>query len=206
MPPANPSAFAHLVFVDFENVPTVDLAPVAGLPVHVTLLIGERQRRLELGLVRQIHQHAAQVTLVEVGTSGRNALDLVLACHLGKAAERQPAAAFYIVSRDRDFDPLISHLRSGQLAVSRHDSFADLPCLAPAGDDREPGRRGSDRLAKVVATLEKPHRSRPKRMKSLLAHINALFGNTLSEPELNDVVAELVQRGILRVDGDKIAY
>lgn len=202
-----PSTFAHRVFVDFENVPTVDLAPVAGQPVHVTLLIGERQRRLELALVRQIHQHAEQVTLVEVGATGRNALDLVLACHLGKALEQHATAEFYIVSKDRDFDPLISHLTAERIAVSRHDSFAQLPCLkARPGGAGAPGRTETERLTKVIAALAKPNGSRPKRMKRLLAHINSMFANGLSESELTTVVDELVRRGILRVDGEKIAY
>src|SRR4051812_27262518 len=92
-PPPRPSLAApdvrpmNHVFVDFENVPSVDLSLIRGRPVDVTLLIGEKQRRLDLDLVRQIHEHATQVSLVEVGASGRNALDLVLAWHLGHAAE-----------------------------------------------------------------------------------------------------------------------
>jgi hypothetical protein len=34
------AASAHHVFVDYENVHTVDLALIADQPVHVTLLIG----------------------------------------------------------------------------------------------------------------------------------------------------------------------
>lgn len=117
------------VFVDFENVPNVDLALIRDRAADVTLLIGEKQRRIDLELVRQIHAHATQVTLIEVGASGRNALDLVLAWHLGHAAERYPGDMFFVVSKDKDFDPLIKHLRSRGLEVARVDAFDALPFL-----------------------------------------------------------------------------
>jgi hypothetical protein len=63
------------VFVDFENVHEVDLGLVEGKPVQVTLLIGKNQKKIDLALVQQIRRLAAQVALVEVGASGRNALD-----------------------------------------------------------------------------------------------------------------------------------
>jgi len=76
------------VFVDFENVPEVDLGLVEGKPVHVTILIGKNQKKIDLPLVQQIRRLAAQVELVEVGASGRNALDLTLAYYLGQAVLR----------------------------------------------------------------------------------------------------------------------
>jgi len=50
---------------------------------------------------------------VEVGVSGRNALDLTLSFYLGQAVLRAPKALFCIVSRDKDFEPYGSCLRKG---------------------------------------------------------------------------------------------
>ncbi|HEX2853753.1 MAG TPA: PIN domain-containing protein [Opitutaceae bacterium] len=124
-----PDAPTHFVFVDFENVPEVDLAAIAGRAVHVTLLLGNKQKKLDLELVKQIKAFHAQVDLVEVGGSGRNALDLTLACYLGRAIERAPAAGFAIVSKDKDFAPMIAHLVTQKIEVARYDSFAALPFL-----------------------------------------------------------------------------
>jgi len=62
-----------------------------GKSVHVTLLIGKKQTKLDLALVQQMRRVPDQVELVEVGASGHNALDLTLAYYLGRAAERSPA-------------------------------------------------------------------------------------------------------------------
>ena len=104
--------FSHFVFVDFENVPDVDLAAIAGQAVRVTLLLSKNQKKLSTSLTLQIHRHAKQIELIEVGATGRNALDLVLANYLGQAIERFPTAEFAIVSKDQDFAAMIAHLNA----------------------------------------------------------------------------------------------
>lgn len=215
------------VFVDLENVPNVELALIRDHAAHVTLLIGEKQRRLELEFVRQIHAHAAQVSLVEVGTSGRNALDMVLACYLGSAVERSPKDTFFVVSKDKDFDPLLKHLRARGLEASRVDSFAALP-FAAAPVTEAPKRRRTKtavqskpvepprelelplddpRLPKVITCIQRKDVARPVRRKTLLSHINSLFGNQLSAPALEGMVSSLQDRGIISIDANgRVTY
>lgn len=204
---------------------------MGGKPVHVTLLIGEKQKRLELALVREIHQHANQVRLIEVGASGRNALDLVLAAHLGRATVEHPGADFSIVSQDKDFDPLIAHLRANGMRVTRQPDFSALPFLAgstpaaalPAASPAAPRlastrRRpasGSSRetpspegkLEKLVGRLKADAGPRPKRKDRLLHHINTSFGNRLSATEAASLAEDLVARGVVAIDGNgKVTY
>lgn len=213
------AAATHHVFVDFENVPVIDIGLIAGHTAKVTLLIGKRQQRLDLALVRQIHRLAGQVEMVEVGASGRNALDLTLACYLGRAVQCEPGTTFAIISRDKDFDPLIAHLKETGVAISRHDSFAALPFLAPAkrGTPTKtpqakapPAGRSSqpaDRFAKVAARLEENAASRPRTKARLLARINADFGGRLTDSEKQAMLDELVRRGVLSVAATgKIVY
>lgn len=214
------------VFVDFENVPTVDLGLISDKTTEITLLIGEKQRRLELGLVRQIHQYAAKVILVEVGASGRNALDLVLAWHLGKTAERCPKDAFFVVSKDKDFDPLLTHLRTAGFSIERVDAFALLPFLSPRPVPKKsvlPRRPTvaaapavprpasmpeplasafpeNDRLSKIIDRFQRKTKARPVRRKTLLSHLNGFYQNQLSEPELEAIVATLQRRGIIEIN------
>ena len=221
-----PSVFAHFVFVDFENVPTVDLGVVAGKPVHVTLLIGKNQGKVAFALVEQIHQLAAQVELVKIGASGHNALDLTLAFYLGQAIQRVPAAQFHIVSKDKDFEPMIAHLTSKGHAVGRCDSFAGLPFLpkpkkpspvkgapplkaSPSVKTAGPisATAGEERLEKLSARLKNNSAPRPKNKARLLAHINTAFGGKLDEGGQNQLLAELIQRGVLTLDAkDKVTY
>jgi hypothetical protein len=220
------SAITHFVFVDFENVPEVDLGLVEGKPVHVTILIGKNQRKIDLPLVQQIRRLAAQVELVEVGGSGRNALDLTLAYYLGQAVLQNPNARFCIVSRDKDFEPMMAHLSGQGIKVVRCDSFAALPFLpkprastsvkaAVPIKPNAPVKAGApvradamdDRFERLVARLQNSSAPRPKKKSGLLARIKSDFGHKLTAVEQNEKVDELIRRGVLSIDPKgKIAY
>jgi len=201
----------HHVFVDFENVPVVDLDAIGGMPIEVILLLGKAQKRLELYLVQQIHQHAAQVRLIEMNASGKNALDLALAFHLGRAVAGCPAEDFFhIISRDKDFDPLIAHLRHGGIEILRHDSFSLPAILAPGKPAARPAGKpaaAADIVTIVADRLRKSITNRPKRKSTLLSHINAQFQGQLKDGEAAEIVDALVHRGILGIDPkNKVTY
>ncbi len=192
----------HHVFVDFENIQAIDLGGIGETSVEVTLLLGKTQKRLEIGLVQQIRQHAAQVRLVEMNASGRNALDLALAYHLGAAAADDPAGSFHIISKDKDFDPLIAHLRQAQLKVSRHDTFSIKAILS----EGKPVV-ATDKLSITVNRLRKSTTNRPARQSTLLSHINAQFQGQLADNEASEIMDALAGRGIIRIDAKgKVSY
>lgn len=220
-----PAAPTHFVFVDFENVPEADLRLVAGKPVHVTLLIGKNQAKLDFSLVEQIHQFATQVELVKLGGSGRNALDMTLAYYLGRAVERRPDAQFFIVSKDKDFEPMLAHIVERKIKAVRCDSFAVLPFLPkakkstpakmPKSTPHPPVKVESlpsaaaldERFEKLVNRLRNNLAPRPKKQSRLLSHINTAYGGKLAEGEQRRKLAELVDRGVLSIDGaDKVTY
>lgn len=211
MPTSNITRF---IFVDFENVPTVDLTLVAGQPVHVTLLIGKRQTKLDVSLVQQMRRIPEQVDLIEVGSSGRNALDLTLAYYLGRAAERRPDAHFTIVSRDKDFEAMLAHLAGQGIKADRRDSFAAAfqaipgkksPVTAKA---QPPAKKPPiDRLEKLIARLKNNLAPRPKNRARLLAHINTAYGGKLTDAEQTGIVEALIKRGVLEVEAkDRVRY
>lgn len=219
-------AASSFVFVDFENVPSVDLGLVEGKAVHVTLMIGKNQTKIDFALVEQIQRLADQVELVKLDASGRNALDLTLANYLGRAIERRPDAQFCIVSKDKDFEPMIGHLVAKGIKVVRCDSFAALPFLSKTRKSSA-GKAGASvkaastpkapvapkdpasdvRLEKLSSRLTNSLGPRPKKKAGLLAHINTAFGNKLEPAEQAAKLDELVQRGILAIDeGGRVTY
>ena len=220
------AAITHFVFVDFENIQEVQLALVQNKPVYITLLIGKNQGKLDYALVEQIHRYAAQVELVKLDASGRNALDLTLAYYLGQAVQRTPGAQFSIVSKDKDFEPMIGHLVGKGIKVVRCDSFAALPFL-PKPRKSHPVKGaipvkssipvkvvplfkvgGADgRLDKLKNRLINNLGQRPKKRDRLLAYINTAFGGKLSEEEQNTKLDELTKHEILFIDVEgKVTY
>ena len=219
-----PSASSHVhhVFVDFENVPSVDLTPIADLPVLVTLLIGGVQNKLDTDFVEQIHAHAAKVRLVKLATSGRNALDLTLAYYLGRAVVEHETSELHIVSKDKDFEPLIAHLRARNVHITRSESFAALPFLPqkkPVAATRE--RRVTqkkaavvekvpppDRIGKVLVRLQNSHsRNRPSTDRALRAHLRNALGKESSEEKIEAVLDQLRASRVLTIDSqNRVVY
>lgn len=197
------TTLSQLVFIDFENVPDIDLAPLEGMNAHVTLLIGKNQKKIDLALVQQIRRFAGQVELVEVGATGRNALDLTLAFYLGRAIERSPAAQCSIVSKDKDFDAMISHLTNQGHKISRCERFGALPCLRkpPAPTAPRSALLPDDKRVKVLARLKNPHtRNRPASLEALRTHIKTSLGKESSEEKAQEIIEQLQAERAIAID------
>lgn len=200
-------AFEHHVFVDLENVPEVDLSLIAGKPAHVTVLIGKNQAKLPTTFSLQLHHYARQVRPIEVGASGRNALDLTLACHLGQALGAQRTGHFHIVSRDHDFDAMIAHLAASGVSIRRSEAFAQLPFLsrakspAPKKSAVPTTSTANDRCARIIDRLKNPaNRNRPSSRGKLNAYIKASLGKTASDSSIAECVGKLERDRILSID------
>ncbi len=213
--PPNPSE--HHVFVDFENVPNIDLELIGGKDVHVTFLIGKNQTKISLDLVQCIRSYAAQVELIEVGASGHNALDLTLAYYLGQAVQRSPDTCFWIVSKDKDFGPMISHLhhRAVKVRVERCSGFDQLPFLQPTLKPKatQPSTTIAaaapvDRRTKLVARLrDSSAKNRPTKRAALSAHLKTSLGSKATDAEVAVLISELVEAGTIAIDpADKVSY
>jgi len=211
------TSFSHYVFVDFENVPIIDLGVIAGKPVHVSLLIGKHQTRLDLSLVQEIQRMPGQVELVEVGSSGRNALDITLASHLGRALERAPGADFGIISKDKDFDAMIAHWQARGVTIVRESSFAALTFLqrpkpAKTGKTRppfplsgpkaappakSPPKPKADKFAKFVAHLRN---SPPANLTKLEHMLAAYYKPAAPAGGIKGLIAALEKQEIVTID------
>ena len=194
-----PKPAANYVFIDFENVHEVDLSLIGSKTVHVTLLLGANQTKLDVTLVEKLIEHASSVQLVRLSSSGKNALDFAVAYYLGKAVNADPAAYFHIVSKDTGFDPLIKHIQSRSVRVRRHPDYTALT-FSPLS--KSPSKVPDDLLTRVIAHLRKNATNRPKRKKTLVSHLKAFAGKSTNGPEVDELIESLIKAGHLRI-GDK---
>jgi len=172
----------NYIFVDFENVQEVDLDRIAGKPVRVTFVLGERHKNLPVTLVKLLLKYGAQVALVETGRSGKNALDLVLAQYIGAAKQADPHGYFHIISRDKDFDALISHLQANDTLAARRAVFCAVPVLM----------NKDERVKHVITYFQSKQVTRARKRTTLEPQIQALFGRALSETELKETINGLI--------------
>jgi hypothetical protein len=117
------------ILVDFENVQPKELSALRGGTFKVMVFVGPAQTSMTVDLAEQLHEFAPPPglsTYVRVKTRGPNALDMHIAYYIGRIAERDPAASFHIISKDRDYDSLMRHLVDQGITCRRWHSIAEI--------------------------------------------------------------------------------
>jgi hypothetical protein len=225
--------FEHHIFVDFENVREADLELLAGHSAAITLILGKHQKTLPLTMVEALRRlPPEQVILVQSAVSGKNALDFVLACLVGRAVERQPGISVHIVSKDKGFDALIAHLSERGIPTARHESLGAVSVLAgsPAAPAAPPALATSPAtVAAARATKKSPKlkpvpplvarvdclaqrlgkitAARPQKRSTLAAYIKSQFGAGMTIKLTKETINGLIASGLLSVTPtDKVVY
>lgn len=199
-------AISHHIFVDFENVPTLDLSLVRDQPVELLILLGAKQHNLPISLVKQLMQFKGQAQFIEVNISAKNALDFVLIYYLGQLACQKPDHSFYIISKDKGYDALVSHLHSKKVNVQRQDELADIPLFG----QKVLGLKSKAELSsleRLTELLKQSPRNRPAKRQSLITYTNSVFARKLTTDEVNDLIGKLQQKKLISFDTDsKVIY
>jgi hypothetical protein len=114
------------VFVDLENVKKVDPRVLGRKNYIVHLFLGPLNKKLDVEVVERLLEHSQAVKLIRSPKPGKNALDFVLAYHLGQAVQTDPKAYFHLVTGDEGFDSLVELLKARHVKVKRHSSWQGL--------------------------------------------------------------------------------
>jgi hypothetical protein len=201
------------VFVDFENVHHVDPAVFSLKHLSLTLLMGARQSSLDAELVANMLEHAADVHLVRLTASGKNAVDFALAYYLGRAVLADPEAYFHVISKDTGYDPLIEHLQSRHVRVRRHVDYAGLslmttqPMTATEGAKSSAPTLAGDMVSVVAERLRKHPSNRPKKKKTLLSHLKSNLGKDATDADASELLDKLVRAKRISIDAkDGVTY
>lgn len=221
---ANTELVNH-VFVDFENVQTLDFTGFGERIIKLTLFLGEKQKRLDTNLVEQLLQHAANVEMVRLTSVGKNALDFTLSYYLGRAVSGDPTGFFHVISKDKGFDPLVAHLRRRHVKASRHADFSAVIEHIAKGRTTTPTneKTGSAALAPppifqsaalpapnlsiddVLTHMKRQRAHQPTRRDKLCTMLKSHFH--LGDPKAEEIITTLTERGVVTVDGKgKVAY
>jgi hypothetical protein len=206
------------VFIDFENVHEIDLAAIGSTAVSFTLLLGPRQPKLDAAIVEKLLEHANSVQLVRLTSAGKNALDFILAYHVGRAVSADPTGFFYIIAKDTGYDPLVDHLRKNHIHASRHEDFTSLPFLTAvqrpvaakpkaSPKAKAPAPVLDELLIRVVEHLRKNSTTRPRTKRRLVSNLLARFAKEIPEGEVQGVMERLSRAAYISIDvKDAVTY
>lgn len=211
----------NYVLIDFESVQPKSLSLLAADHFRVYVFIGPANAKLPREVVLSVHAFGGRAEYVELERAGPNALDFHLAYYLGKLVATDPSGFFHIISKDKGFDPLVVHLKGKDIFAARSQSIEDMPCFqqpAVRGDgdtgassqkrlDQPVGALTVDDLIKlVIDDLRKRKAAKPRGQKTLKSTIHARCGRHISAETIDAVYAALIERGYVKVDGEKLIY
>jgi hypothetical protein len=198
----------HYVLIDYENVRVTSLALLKNGEFRVWIFLGPDNAKLDKPLVLAMQGLGERGSYVPVTKRADNALDFHVTYYLGALAKEDPTGSFHIISKDTGYDPLIEHLRTGKISVSRSNSIEAMPCFSkkkePKRSDAEP--TDDQLLSAVITDLIKRKTARPSTLKTLLSTIQARCGTGVPASKAQAIRETLLSRGFVKMDGTKVVY
>jgi PIN domain-containing protein len=213
------------IFIDFENVQPNNVTHLDGGAFKIKIFVGAKQSKISSDMVLGLQ--AFQPEYIKIEGSAPNALDLHIAYYIGRLAVQEPGSVFHIISKDRDYDPLIEHLEKRGITCRRWKAITDIPHARPAPvkappTPRQPGKPAAKAAVKsapkpvpatvtpvdeIVENLERRARARPSTLKALTSTVKSHFrGAKISDAEVDAIVRQLSERGLIAVKDGKVAY
>lgn len=115
-----------LLLIDYENIHKVDLS-LLDESYRAIFFVGANQNPPKASRNKATAHRFSRVDFHKIEGSGKNALDFHIAFQLGRTIETDPQTECFVLSKDKGFDPLLSHLNKNGLKCIRVDSLEELP-------------------------------------------------------------------------------
>lgn len=189
------------VLIDYENVQPEALSMLDAEHFKVLVFVGANQTKLRFETALALQRMGSKAEYIKVSGNGSNALDFHIAFYIGQLAGRDPDAYFHIISKDTGFDPLIEHLKAKKILAARSCDICELPLLKMPN-----AKAPADRIAAIIADLQRRGSSRPKTTKTLLNTMGSLFQKQLGEAELAALLARLQAQSYISITDETVSY
>ncbi len=187
-----------LLLVDFENVQQVDLSKLDD-SYQVIIFVGASQKNIPIDLVTNAQKLGNRIEWKKVEGNGSNALDFHIAMQLGRVLEKTPNQSCIVLSKDKGFDPLIKYLIKAGLKTKRINSLLELSAGSIKTDDPN-----YQRVFDLLSKVEK--KNRPRRRKTLIQHISAMFQKKLPQQDIDKIIDMLFANKLISESSNVLSY
>ena len=212
----------HYVLIDYENVHIQSLEKLMEEHFQVHVFLGKSNTKLATDVVLAMKRLGHRGHYVQLGISGKNALDFHIAYYLGRLAIADPVAVYYVISKDTGFDPLLQHMRDTRIRCERVPTIGQMSCFQPVEkpvavketpEVKQPTTpraaaklKAGEMADRAVINLKKLGSATPKSEKTLKGKIKNWCGKAYSDKEVDAVFNRLVKKGAVKLDGTKVVY
>lgn len=188
------------LFIDYENVQGIDLSEIAGIDCQVDVFTGSTQSKIPIGLVTSAQTLGNRLKWIRIDGSGPNALDFHIAYYLGATIAKSPQDEYFILSKDKGFDPLMKHVAKEKVICKRITSISEMmPTRRPKNVDVD--------FEKVLLNLKKIEKTRrPRNETALRQHVKSISGKSGTEEKVRQIVNRLISLKAIVIENGRITY
>lgn len=219
-----------VLLVDFENIQDLDyLKKLRNTDFEIRVFIGPQQAKLPTALVRLAQPFGNRLQWIQMESHGKNALDFHIAYTVGLLSAETRKRRTFILSKDTGFDPLISYLSKRNIPCERIEELgkfltekdasrptalttltvSETPKPTPSLPNKPVATTPTKvlKLADIILHVNAiPPRTRPKKPKTLAAHLASHFKKQSPGADFSLMVKELAKLGKISITGDKLTY
>ncbi|WP_036300528.1 PIN domain-containing protein [Methylotenera sp. L2L1] len=199
----------NYVLIDYENVQIKSLSLLSNEQFEVTVFLGVNNTKLSTEFVLSKEKLGPRAKYVRLEKAGGNALDFHIAFYLGKIVAHDPNGFFHIISKDKGFDTLITHLKSIKTLSARSESIEAMPCFAVTSKstnkvaDAKPLSENGKLAIKHLIGLKA---SKPRKLKTLTTTLQAKLGKNISKKTVENTINELLTMKYLTIEDQNASY
>lgn len=187
----------NYLMVDFENISVVSLSNHSRI-AKILIFVGRLQTKIDFDLVDLTHSLEKKVQWIKIEGDGKNALDFHIAFYLGQISSEKKAVKFFVLSKDKGFDPLIHHLHTLKIECQRITNVQEIE-----GGPSSNGATIED-VIRHLSTIQR--NNRPRKRKTLETFISSSF-KALGETVIEDAINMLFEKRLAQEDASgKITY
>ncbi len=191
---------SKVLLVDYENVQGINLKEITGADTRVCIFTGSSQNKIPIDLVSSAQLLGNRLEWIRIDGNGPNALDFHIAYYLGSRIAKSPENEYFVLSKDKGFDPLMRHIAKEKVACKR------IAALSEALPSKKAKAPDSD-YEKILRNLRKIEKGRrPKNTKTLKQHVKSIVGKTQTEERLNRIVEQLFVSKIVAEEDGRLTY
>jgi hypothetical protein len=194
------------ICIDWENVQQEVFPSLQAEHIHMLVFVGAQQGKLSFPVVEAVQKMGSRAQYVKVNQTGNNSLDMHMAFHIGRLSIEKTNAYFHVVAKDRDYDPLIQHLKDLGLGAKRYSDVMDIEWIKnskPLALVKE----SNDFFQVAVEWLQARANNRPASVQAIKNTLkSAALGNSLDDTQAEIVFNELVEKKYVVVHGSQVIY
>lgn len=199
--------------IDLENIQPASLNKLRKENFRVKIFVGASQNKIAVDLAAELQGFGSDAEYIRIEGSGKNALDFHIAFYMGKISTNEPGSQFLVVAKDTGYDPLLKHMRSCGIQAHRSSVATAKPATSTPAEVKPPSTKKTpsqmslkERVVHARNHLNKAGKAKPAKRKTLTTALMSTFQKKLSEPDITNLINELIKLGVVTDNQGSISY